>query len=161
MLLLFYFLLLFCLCSHLLFMILPFHSPSLLLFVFMFSVYPSFLIFYFSVFICVHICCLFFFHTLTPMQHNHTNNDVLSRAHPQSFLVGASGGCYALIAAHFANIIINWGEMPFNWVRLLVLLTLMATDIGVFAYMTLTNSATRVRRGLEGWGVCSGVVLWI
>lgn len=97
-------------------------------------------------------------HTLTPIQNNHTSNDVLSRAQPQSFLVGASGGCYALIAAHFANIIINWGEMPFNWLRLLVLLTLMATDIGVFAYMTLTNSTTRVRRGLEGWGVCSGVV---
>lgn len=63
--------------------------------------------------------------------------------------MGASGGCYALIAAHFANIIINWGEMPFNWVRLLVLLTLMATDIGVFAYMTLTNSTTRVRRALR------------
>lgn len=67
--------------------------------------------------------------------------------HPlQSYLVGASGGCYALVAAHLANVIINWGEMPFNWARLLVLITLMVTDIGVFAYMTITNTNSKVRR---------------
>nr|XP_053627754.1 inactive rhomboid-related protein 2-like [Cherax quadricarinatus] len=63
---------------------------------------------------------------------------------PHSYLVGASGGCYALIAAHLANIIINWAEMPLNWARLLVLITLMVTDIGVFAYMTLTKTTTRI-----------------
>ena len=63
--------------------------------------------------------------------------------------MGASGGCYALIAAHLANIIINWGEMPFNWMRLLVILALMATDIGVFAYATVTQSTTRVSKDLK------------
>ena len=54
----------------------------------------------------------------------------------QTFLVGASGGVYALIAAHLANVILNWGEMPFNWVRLLSLMALMGTDVGVFIYNT-------------------------
>ncbi|KAK3861336.1 hypothetical protein Pcinc_044501 [Petrolisthes cinctipes] len=78
---------------------------------------------------------------------------------PHSYLVGASGGCYALVAAHLANIIINWGEMPFNWARLLVLITLMATDIGVFAYMTLTNTATRVSYVAHLAGFMAGLLV--
>lgn len=78
---------------------------------------------------------------------------------PHSYLVGASGGCYALIAAHLANVIINWGEMPFNWVRLLVLITLMGTDIGVFAYMTLTNSSTRISYVAHLAGFVAGLLV--
>ena len=29
---------------------------------------------------------------------------------PKIFLAGASGGCYALIAAHLATLILNWKE---------------------------------------------------
>ena len=32
---------------------------------------------------------------------------------PDVYLAGASGGVYALIAAHLANVIFNWGEMEF------------------------------------------------
>lgn len=32
-----------------------------------------------------------------------------------TFLVGASGGCYALIGAHFATIIMNWKNMTHDW----------------------------------------------
>ncbi|XP_063841418.1 rhomboid-related protein 2-like [Scylla paramamosain] len=78
---------------------------------------------------------------------------------PKSFLVGASGGCYALIAAHLANIIINWGEMPFNWMRLLVILVLMATDIGVFAFATVTQSTTRVSYVAHLAGFVAGLLL--
>lgn len=78
---------------------------------------------------------------------------------PHSYLVGASGGCYALIAAHLANVIINWSEMPFNWVRLLVLGTLMATDVGVFAYMNLTGTATRVSYVAHLAGFGAGLLL--
>jgi rhomboid-related protein 1/2/3 len=34
---------------------------------------------------------------------------------PHIFLVGASGGCYALIGAHFAIVIMNWKEMTHDW----------------------------------------------
>ncbi|XP_071537732.1 rhomboid-related protein 2-like [Panulirus ornatus] len=78
---------------------------------------------------------------------------------PQSYLVGASGGCYALIAAHLANIILNWAEMPFNWVRLLVLVTLMTTDIAVFAYMTINETTTRVSYVAHLAGFVVGLLL--
>lgn len=78
---------------------------------------------------------------------------------PHSYLVGASGGCYALIAAHLANVIINWAEMPFNWARLLVLSTLMATDVGVFAYMTITGTGTRVSYVAHLAGFGAGLLL--
>uniref|UniRef100_A0A6A7G437 rhomboid protease n=1 Tax=Hirondellea gigas TaxID=1518452 RepID=A0A6A7G437_9CRUS len=55
---------------------------------------------------------------------------------PTTYLVGASGGVYALVAAHLANVILNWGEMPFNWIRLVSLIVLMGTDIGVFIWGT-------------------------
>lgn len=34
---------------------------------------------------------------------------------PHSYLAGASGGVYALLAAHLASVAINWSEMEFNW----------------------------------------------
>ena len=36
-------------------------------------------------------------------------------------LVGASGGVYAILAAHCANCVINYREMVFNWIRILLL----------------------------------------
>lgn len=35
------------------------------------------------------------------------------------FLVGASGGVYALLAAHLANVLINYSSMQFGVLRLL------------------------------------------
>ncbi|RWS28714.1 rhomboid-related protein 2-like protein [Leptotrombidium deliense] len=53
---------------------------------------------------------------------------------PNTYLAGASGGVYALIAAHVSNVIINWSEMEFNWVRLIALLVFGGTDVGVAVY---------------------------
>ncbi|XP_066969272.1 rhomboid-related protein 1-like [Macrobrachium rosenbergii] len=78
---------------------------------------------------------------------------------PHAYLVGASGGCYALIAAHLANVIINWAEMPFNWARLLVLGTLMAADVSVFAYMNITGTATKVSYVAHLAGFIAGLLL--
>lgn len=46
---------------------------------------------------------------------------------PDSYLVGASGGCYAVVLAHIANIIMNCGEMDKKWltIRLVVLAPLV------------------------------------
>lgn len=50
------------------------------------------------------------------------------------FLAGASGGVYALVSAHVANVIINWNEMKFNWLRTAVLSILIGADVGTILY---------------------------
>ena len=62
----------------------------------------------------------------------------------QAYLVGASGGCYALISAHLAIVIINWKEMPFNWVRLLAFLILIGGDIASFVIYTMNDEKSNV-----------------
>ncbi|XP_052751813.1 rhomboid-related protein 2 isoform X3 [Galleria mellonella] len=53
---------------------------------------------------------------------------------PKVYLAGASGGVYALIAAHIATIIMNWTEMEFAVIQLLVFLLLAGVDIGTAVY---------------------------
>ncbi|CAG9558973.1 unnamed protein product [Danaus chrysippus] len=53
---------------------------------------------------------------------------------PKVYLAGASGGVYALIAAHIATIIMNWSEMEFAIIQLLVFLLLATVDIGTAVY---------------------------
>uniref|UniRef100_A0A915EU43 EF-hand domain-containing protein n=1 Tax=Ditylenchus dipsaci TaxID=166011 RepID=A0A915EU43_9BILA len=50
------------------------------------------------------------------------------------YLAGASGGVYTLLSAHIANVIINWGEMQFNWVRAIILGVFVGADVGVALY---------------------------
>ena len=40
---------------------------------------------------------------------------------PEFLLVGASGGVYAILAAHWANCAINYHEMIFSWMRIIIL----------------------------------------
>ncbi|XP_060806549.1 rhomboid-related protein 2 [Amyelois transitella] len=53
---------------------------------------------------------------------------------PKVYLAGASGGVYALIAAHIATIIMNWSEMEFAIIQLLVFLLLAGVDVGTAVY---------------------------
>ncbi|XP_013145556.1 PREDICTED: rhomboid-related protein 2 isoform X1 [Papilio polytes] len=53
---------------------------------------------------------------------------------PKVYLAGASGGVYALIAAHVATIIMNWSEMEFAIVQLLVFVLLASVDVGTAVY---------------------------
>ncbi|XP_048482327.1 rhomboid-related protein 2 isoform X4 [Plutella xylostella] len=53
---------------------------------------------------------------------------------PRVYLAGASGGVYALIAAHIATIIMNWKEMEFAIVQLLVFVLLAGVDVGTAVY---------------------------
>ncbi|XP_034828189.1 rhomboid-related protein 2 isoform X2 [Maniola hyperantus] len=53
---------------------------------------------------------------------------------PKVYLAGASGGVYALIAAHIATIIMNWAEMEFAIIQLLVFLLLASVDVGTAVY---------------------------
>lgn len=41
---------------------------------------------------------------------------------PDVFLVGASGGVYALLAAHLANVLLNYHQMRYGVIKLLHIL---------------------------------------
>ncbi|CAL8073184.1 unnamed protein product [Orchesella dallaii] len=48
---------------------------------------------------------------------------------PWNFLIGASGGVYALLVAHLATIILNWNEMGCAFLRCILLLAYIGFDI--------------------------------
>ncbi|VDN35240.1 unnamed protein product [Gongylonema pulchrum] len=47
----------------------------------------------------------------------------------KTYLAGASGGVYALLAAHIAELLINWSEMEFALLRAFGLLVLISSDV--------------------------------
>ncbi|KAI6184335.1 Rhomboid protease [Aphelenchoides bicaudatus] len=53
---------------------------------------------------------------------------------PGVYLGGASAGVYALIAAHISNVVINWSEMQFNWIRAIILGIIVFADTGIAIY---------------------------
>lgn len=57
-----------------------------------------------------------------------------SVADPHSFLAGASGGCYALIAAHLSNLLMNWQEIRGACMKLTTLLIFCLADFATAVY---------------------------
>ncbi|XP_076256523.1 rhomboid-related protein 2-like [Rhynchophorus ferrugineus] len=57
-----------------------------------------------------------------------------SIADPTVKLAGASGGVYSLITAHVASIIMNWKEMSYPLMQLLIFFIVAATDVGTAIY---------------------------
>ncbi|XP_016958265.1 protein rhomboid isoform X2 [Drosophila biarmipes] len=53
---------------------------------------------------------------------------------PDVFLVGASGGVYALLAAHLANVLLNYHQMRYGVIRLLHILIFVSFDFGFAIY---------------------------
>ncbi|KAH8303763.1 hypothetical protein KR018_001538 [Drosophila ironensis] len=53
---------------------------------------------------------------------------------PDVFLVGASGGVYALLAAHLANVLLNYHQMRYGVIRLLHILVFVSFDFGFAIY---------------------------
>lgn len=51
-----------------------------------------------------------------------------------AYLVGSSGGVYALLAAHLANIMLNFTNMEYGIVRLLAILLFASCDVGFAIY---------------------------
>lgn len=90
-----------------------------------------------------------------------------SIADPHSYLAGASGGCYALIAAHLANLIINWKESETKCCKLIAVLSFAATiafDIGAAIYerharYSLKSIAYRTSYGGHLAGALTGLLL--
>ncbi|XP_015515809.1 rhomboid-related protein 2 isoform X1 [Neodiprion pinetum] len=53
---------------------------------------------------------------------------------PHVLLAGASGGVYALMTAHVATIIMNWSQMEYAILQLLVFVVLAVVDVGQAVY---------------------------
>ena len=60
-------------------------------------------------------------------------------ADPHVYLAGASGGVYALIAAHLANVVFNWREMEYPGLRLIGFIIIAGVDTGVAVYYRYTG----------------------
>ncbi|KAK6052690.1 peptidase, S54 family [Cooperia oncophora] len=87
---------------------------------------------------------------------------LVSAVDPHVFLAGASGGVYALLAAHLAELIMNWSEMEFNWIRALVLAVLIGTDTGVSVYQRyFVDKVDRVSYVSHIGGFVAGVLLGV
>ena len=85
-----------------------------------------------------------------------------SIADPHSYLAGASSGCYALIAAHISNLMINWSEIRGACCRLMVLIVFSASDFGTAIYerhFKIGSPAYRTSYGGHLAGALSGLLL--
>ena len=80
---------------------------------------------------------------------------------PHVYLAGASGGVYALIAAHLANVIFNWSEMEFAALRLVAFLLLASVDTGVAIYYRYIGEETNVGYVAHLAGATVGLLLGI
>lgn len=58
------------------------------------------------------------------------------------YLVGASGGVYALLAAHLANVLLNYNNMEFGIVRLIGIFVVASADVGFAIYDRYASEAT-------------------
>ena len=82
-------------------------------------------------------------------------------ADPYVYLAGASGGVYALIAAHLANVIFNWREMEFPALRLIGFLLVTGVDTGVAVYYRHTGQDNLVSYTAHIAGAVVGLLLGI
>ncbi|KAL1485754.1 hypothetical protein MTO96_047230, partial [Rhipicephalus appendiculatus] len=84
-----------------------------------------------------------------------------SLSDPYVFLAGASGGVYALIAAHLATLILNFKEMDFAWIRVVFLTIFGSTDIGVAVYTRYMeeDEENRVSYAAHLAGATAGLLL--
>lgn len=59
---------------------------------------------------------------------------------PNVYLAGASGGVYALITAHVATILMNWHQMEFAALQLLVFIVITSVDVSQAIYSRYVSS---------------------
>ncbi|XP_078490853.1 rhomboid-related protein 2-like isoform X1 [Ciona intestinalis] len=53
---------------------------------------------------------------------------------PFVYLVGASGGVYALLGGYLSNVITNWSRLAFNGLHLLLVVIIVGVDLGFSIY---------------------------
>ena len=84
-----------------------------------------------------------------------------SIVNPRIYLAGASGGVYALITAHIATIIMNWHEMDYAIIQLLVFVIFCGTDVGFSIYRHLNDPYDRVGYMAHLCGGIAGLLVGI
>ncbi|ODN00804.1 Rhomboid-related protein 3 [Orchesella cincta] len=85
-----------------------------------------------------------------------------SIAEPYNYLAGASGGVYALIAAHLSTVILNWTEMEYPWVRVVLFGVFAAYDVGMALYYSyVMELSTSVGYAAHLGGFCAGLLIGI
>ncbi|KAL5277083.1 RHBDL2 family protein [Megaselia abdita] len=80
---------------------------------------------------------------------------------PNIYLAGASGGVYALITAHIATIIMNWKEMEYAILQLLVFVIFCLTDLGTSVYRHVTNKHDQIGYIAHLAGAVAGLLVGI
>ncbi|XP_074653793.1 rhomboid-related protein 2-like [Tubulanus polymorphus] len=92
---------------------------------------------------------------------------------PSVYLCGASGGCYAIVGAHFAIVIMNWEEMQHEWmsgivkfllsapVRLILLFVLAGSDTGLAIWKRYNGEGNPVGFAAHFGGALAGLLVGI
>ncbi|CAI4228814.1 unnamed protein product [Auanema sp. JU1783] len=81
---------------------------------------------------------------------------------PYVYLAGASGGVYAILAAHLSELIMNWNEMEFNYIRALILFIMIGSDAGFAAYQRFfTDRTEKVSHLSHLGGFVAGLLLGV
>ncbi|XP_050315815.1 rhomboid-related protein 2-like isoform X2 [Anthonomus grandis grandis] len=80
---------------------------------------------------------------------------------PSVFLAGASGGVYAILTAHIANVIINFREMSFPLVQLFIFGTTIFADISVAIYNRYNTSDEAISYAAHLGGAVAGLLVGI
>uniref|UniRef100_A0A1A9V404 rhomboid protease n=1 Tax=Glossina austeni TaxID=7395 RepID=A0A1A9V404_GLOAU len=78
---------------------------------------------------------------------------------PEVCLVGASGGAYALLAAHLANVMINYHQMRYGVLRLAVILFFASCDVGFAVYTRYAEDYPAVSFIAHLSGALSGLTI--
>ncbi|KAK0417958.1 hypothetical protein QR680_013298 [Steinernema hermaphroditum] len=80
---------------------------------------------------------------------------------PTTYVAGASGGVYGLLAAHVSDLFLNWSEMEFRWVRFGVLFVLIASDTSMQVWQSFTPTQVKVAYLAHLGGAIGGLLLGV
>ncbi|CAH1132732.1 unnamed protein product [Ceutorhynchus assimilis] len=88
---------------------------------------------------------------------------VTSIMDPGVFLAGASGGVYAILTAHLSNIIINWSEMAYPIIQLIIFILLIAADVSTAIHNRYQGDQTPIGYAAHFGGALAGflVGIWV
>ncbi|XP_068248953.1 rhomboid-related protein 2-like isoform X2 [Palaemon carinicauda] len=65
---------------------------------------------------------------------------------PTSYLAGASAGVFSVEYAHLGNILMNWSQMEFRWIQLVIIIVLSCSDVG-FAIWDIYFNGNKTKTG--------------
>ncbi|XP_027211267.1 rhomboid-related protein 2 isoform X1 [Penaeus vannamei] len=65
---------------------------------------------------------------------------------PSMYLAGASGGVYSVMYAHAGNLVLNWSEMEYRWIQLIIIIFVSVLDLS-YAFYDTYGSATPSNTG--------------